>query len=451
MKSAFRGHYPPTEQELESLWTEGLLVLDTNALLNLFRYTPNTRQDFLGVLAKRSADLWIPHHVGVEFHRRRLDVIHEQRDAFTDISNAIQSASNSVVSQVRKFSRHPSLEASRLIELINEHFEAMGQLVAAATEEYDKSAHEQEEADTFAAISDLLDKRVGSPWDTSNLEALYERGKERYELKRPPGYEDAKKREPDRYGDLVIWEQLLEHARAVRKPAIFITDDGKRDWWHVTHGRTLGPRPELVEEYYDAAGHRIHFYAPERFLAFARERGLTISDASLSEIQAVSVARKENSEERAAQEFAEQDALRTMRVVGAFQSWLRKREDIHDRVHHLDKLVSRLRVQVNAADVELAGFDLYGNLGEDRTGNDLIKLRAEREDLKDRLDLALIELDSLQDQAKVLESEAAMWRSLDDASVESLESVLEGRRSRPIARLRKATLDRQLSNPEGRD
>lgn len=96
MKSAFRGYYPPTEDELEVLWTEGLLVLDTNALLNLFRYTANTRREFLDVLTSRLEDLWIPHHVGVEFHRRRLDVIHEQRDAFSSIRKSIETASSAV-------------------------------------------------------------------------------------------------------------------------------------------------------------------------------------------------------------------------------------------------------------------------------------------------------------------------------------------------------------------
>ena len=74
MKDLFRGYYSPTNDELDRMWNEGLIVLDTNALLNLFRYTESTRAEFLTVLQAIAEQLWIPHQIALEFQRRRLDV-----------------------------------------------------------------------------------------------------------------------------------------------------------------------------------------------------------------------------------------------------------------------------------------------------------------------------------------------------------------------------------------
>ena len=33
MRTAFRGYYAPSKEELAEIWDDGLLILDTNALL----------------------------------------------------------------------------------------------------------------------------------------------------------------------------------------------------------------------------------------------------------------------------------------------------------------------------------------------------------------------------------------------------------------------------------
>lgn len=68
-----------------------------------------------------------------------------------------------------------------------------------------------------------------------------------------------------------------------------MTDDEKEDWWRVERGRTLGPRVELVEEFWRASGKRVHFYTPDRFLHYAGERALTsVSASAVGEAKSVS-------------------------------------------------------------------------------------------------------------------------------------------------------------------
>ncbi len=98
MENSFHGYYPPTSEEYERLWKEGLIVLDTNVLLNLYRLPTTARDELISVLELLKERLWIPHQVALEFHRRRLTVIAGERKTTED---ALTSASE-LVSDLKK-------------------------------------------------------------------------------------------------------------------------------------------------------------------------------------------------------------------------------------------------------------------------------------------------------------------------------------------------------------
>jgi hypothetical protein len=77
----------------------------------------------------------------------------------------------------------------------------------------------------------------------------------------------------DQYGDLVLWLQLLDHAKGEERPIILVTDDAKEDWWREVRGERLGPRPELVHEFMAATGGGkwFYMYSTEQFLKYAKE------------------------------------------------------------------------------------------------------------------------------------------------------------------------------------
>lgn len=78
MRAAFHGFFQPNKDEYDVLWKDAAVVLDTNALLNLYRYTTKSRNELLQALEGLAGRLWLPHRVGVEFHKRRLGLIREQ-------------------------------------------------------------------------------------------------------------------------------------------------------------------------------------------------------------------------------------------------------------------------------------------------------------------------------------------------------------------------------------
>jgi len=44
----------------------------------------------------------------------------------------------------------------------------------------------------------------------------------------------------NKFGDLIIWKEMIEKAKAEKRPIIFVTDDGKSDWWHIHSSRQKG-------------------------------------------------------------------------------------------------------------------------------------------------------------------------------------------------------------------
>src|SRR6185437_14851219 len=97
-------------------------------------------------------------------------------------------------------------------------------------------------------ITALFEGRVGSRYDEKRLAEIYTLGAKRYEQKIPPGYEDTKKGGTRQYGDLVVWNEILDYGKERKRPVVFVTSDSKEDWWWKQGQFTIGPRPELIQE-----------------------------------------------------------------------------------------------------------------------------------------------------------------------------------------------------------
>lgn len=293
LKNLFREHYQPTAEELEDLWSNGLIVLDTNVLLNFFRYAADTRDEFLSLLEKEQDRIWIPHQVGLEFHCRHLKVSHDQEKIISKTKPAISTAEQNITKVFEELRRHAPQVADELSSALTESIKDLREKTSRTLSKYQKDVLSQgSRQNTLGTITKLYDQRVGSPYSPEQLAGLREEGKERYANKVPPGYEDAKKDDP--YGDLILWRQMLDKAKEENLPMIFVTADLKEDWWQEVGGKTIGPRSELIKEYYEASeGKRVHFYEPKRFLSYAKEkRGAAISDKTVEEAGSMSAERR---------------------------------------------------------------------------------------------------------------------------------------------------------------
>lgn len=282
MREHFPGYYRLSPDEFEELWNSALIVPDTNVLLTLYRLSDATRQKLLDILEKMQDRLFVPYQVAYEFQQNRLDVIEEQEATYDEVDKKLAGFANEVVKGVRQ---HPRLDKDDLKQRIQEAIEPVRDHLREA-----RAGHTDPlvDSDTLGsdvvrdALDPLLGARIGEPRDLHELAAD---GKKRYERKQPPGWKDSEKPEPQRYGDLAIWLDVVERARDEEKPVILITEERKEDWWWVRSGKLVGPHPELAREMRESAGQDLHMCNVERFMAEASKAlNLEFSDDDRSDV-----------------------------------------------------------------------------------------------------------------------------------------------------------------------
>jgi len=280
MKNSFPGFYPPTDAELNELWAEAIFVFDANVLLNLYRYSAETTKEFLTALEKIKSRSWLCHQAGLEYHRNRLSVIDRQRIPYDDILKKLSTCDSDIGNK----QNHPYLSEKTRKKL--------QELAAEIKAEFQPQKEALEKLRSSDSIRDrvtaLFEGRIGEPFSDERLEQIYGIGQRRFESHIPPGFEDEKtKAEPARkYGDLVLWFQLIAEAKKQERPVIFITEDSKKDWWDSEMKSPPCPRPELVAEFQREVSKRFFMYKPTDFLVELQKRHQAqVKDAAIKEVQ----------------------------------------------------------------------------------------------------------------------------------------------------------------------
>ena len=80
MSDSFKHYCPLSKETLEDIWNNGIIILDANVLLDLYRL-PQTQCDETLKLFEHEAILkriWVPYQAAREFYQNRLTVIHDQ-------------------------------------------------------------------------------------------------------------------------------------------------------------------------------------------------------------------------------------------------------------------------------------------------------------------------------------------------------------------------------------
>ncbi|MCS5520124.1 PIN-like domain-containing protein [Curtobacterium flaccumfaciens] len=420
MRDVFRAFYPPSDSEFEHLWSDGIIVLDTNTLLNFFRYTPETRDDFFRVLESFADGLWLPYQVGLEFQQSRLAVINSTGEAFETVRKAAKTAKDGLKASFDAYSNHPTLDRGKLVEEVEKLFKSFEANLAKTEQTHKRSLQGKNDPErTFARITNLFEGRVGSGFSEQELGQIRSEGQGRYEKKVPPGFKDANKTTGDPYGDLIVWKEIIRQAAASQKPVIFVTGDVKEDWWRREQGHTYGPRPELVDEFWAGVQQRIHFYEPLQFLRFAtKRRQVSISDQSFDEVEQVAEAERL----RDVLLRRREDLVREARVRRREMERQRRalpsearRSDLLEELSVIEEAERHIRNEQKALDARLSAA-LGGEVaGEDVTGEKRHEQLRARIHQQERLERRLADLGSLRERRNEIERQLlATHRSRDD-------------------------------------
>lgn len=288
MRDVFPGHFKVDDAALKQVWEDCIFVFDANILLNFYRYSDSTRREFLKLLDKIRDRVWLPHRAAEEYLNNRLSVIDQQERSYEDTIKAISSLRN----DLDNARQHPFVSQETMAK-INEVFSLLCSELHDNKNIHTKRIFDDEIKESIALI---FEGNVGSPYSKEDLERIIHDGEERYKQKIPPGFKDgAKSGDADvfseqcrKYGDLIVWNQIIAKSAQATKGVILVTDDKKEDWWEKFKGKTVGPRPELVKEFRDKTGHAFYMYHADRFLELARENlNERVSEEIVEEIREV--------------------------------------------------------------------------------------------------------------------------------------------------------------------
>ncbi|UYO39172.1 DUF4935 domain-containing protein [Rhodopseudomonas palustris] len=283
MRTRFPGHYAPTREELSKIWNDCLFVPDTNILLHLFRYGTKTRSQVIKTLEGLKPRVWIPYQVGVEFQKNWREVDQANREAYDKVTSEITAQANKLKAIFNQFTRHQTIDAKEEQERVDAFIFDINERLAKA-----KASHPSHtEAHTvFCEISDLIGESVGRRPSQDEISKIQQEGEKRYAALIPPGYRDAKKDGANKFGDLLVWKEILEKAKTEGRPIVMISDDIKEDWWHEFRGARIGARPELVEEMRDYADQAFILYSLSHFLKrAAKHLKQNIDSEAIAEIK----------------------------------------------------------------------------------------------------------------------------------------------------------------------
>lgn len=288
MKKNFPGYFKEKDSDQYKIWNESIIALDANIILNLYRYSDSTRREFVGILKKIKDRIWLPHRSAEEYLNNRLSVIDQQEKVYESTIKSIRELKEGFESA----RQHPFLS--------KESMEKMADVFDALCDELNenKSTHSERiyNDNIKEEIAEIFNNKVGDPYEKSRLEEIIQEGVERYKQRIPPGFKDSVKSvESDVfsdkcrvYGDLIVWNQIIDKAIESSSGVVFITDDKKEDWWERFKGKTMGPLPALVKEFQDRTGQKFTMYQSDRFLELAKEQlGQTVSDEAVKEIREV--------------------------------------------------------------------------------------------------------------------------------------------------------------------
>lgn len=275
----------------EKVWQDGIIVFDTNVLLNLYRYNKEARNELIKLMKSYQNRLWMPYQVGLEFMANCETVKAWIHKGFTELVGQVDKCKNDFFKFYDdNYAKHKHIHRKELEKLFDQQL----QPIKDKLKEWEKALPDYEKKDVVKnRIMDLYDNRVGDDYNYDELLEIYAKGKIRYDNKIPPGYRDNTKDKWEMgarhvFGDLISWMQIMDHAKANDKDVIFVGEDLKEDWWEKEGGKLDKPRHELLDEFRYRTGREIVFHTQKGFIDASKKK---LKEETLKEVERV---REEN-------------------------------------------------------------------------------------------------------------------------------------------------------------
>lgn len=284
MLEEFKGFIGYDEEELKELWENALFVIDTNILINFYKFSSKKSTQSLFDILKKLKDenrLWIPHQVALEYFHNYEDNMFKQTEGYNTLRDKlvkVKEDAEMAFSTVK--STHPYIMTEKFRFYVNDLQESSDKL----QEQIEKEIEDLPRAEnTKEKILELMDGIVGQPYTQEKIDGIEREGDKRYKNNIPPGWEDKKGKGDEsyraygslrynqKYGDLILWNQMIDKSKDEENPLpiIFLTEEKKADWWEKNGRNIKRPQPNLLHEFKEKTGQMFYIYRTDMFVKFA--------------------------------------------------------------------------------------------------------------------------------------------------------------------------------------
>ncbi|MBF9255155.1 DUF4935 domain-containing protein [Pontibacter sp. 172403-2] len=306
-ENRIRNYYFDEEIE-KSTWSNCVFVFDTSALLNFYYYSQQTKLHlFDKVFPFLKGRLWIPNHVEFEYLKNRKETLKKPirekygtiLDEFAQLNSNISKVKNqleNIKNKTKKKLSHPYVNHI-IFESFDSTLDDLSKELILLNTDFNKEidlrkaeiSNTADNDDVKLAIDNFFE--VGKAYDFDRMMEISAQGEFRYRNKIAPGFEDYNSKDGiQRYGDLIVWKQIIDYASHTSKPIVLITDDVKQDWCHVEkkggETRIIRPKEELVQEFTDSTKTHFWMYTLGQFITnLEKYNSLKIEEGILAEIE----------------------------------------------------------------------------------------------------------------------------------------------------------------------
>jgi hypothetical protein len=261
MRDLFPGYFH--REPAGAIWKECIFSFDANFLLDFYRSTPQLQSTLSGILGTISDRSWLTHQAALEYYRNRETVIGESSESYDRVSSLVKEAAKNIENGLKQYQKHTAIEVEKITAIVKK---ASAEVEKLLQELKGKHPNHSKRDEIEEKLAKLFDGKVGPPYAPEVLRTVFQKAAQRFAERVPPGYKDENQKDGNRrFGDVVLWFQLLDIARERKRPLIFVTADAKEDWW-TKDGR---PRPELIHEMFLEAKVPFHAYKPAQFVTHA--------------------------------------------------------------------------------------------------------------------------------------------------------------------------------------
>lgn len=250
---------------------EVLIVLDSSAILDIYKHDQAYSHNLLKTYQINLDKVWVPNHVSVEVERNQHSVEASRKTEIDRLPKNINESIGKLKQNISALLKNPRKFNYPSIPTLDSQLESKIDELEQIVIDYENQVCSIVEDRQPGIVSEFLkelekEDKIGTGYDIFDKLAIYTEGNIRYELNIPPGFKDAKPKDKKdeknkkdkkyeigtrKFGDLIIWKEILDKINSERQSLLFITSDVKCDWWELDEDKKIIDKHTMLNEEFE--------------------------------------------------------------------------------------------------------------------------------------------------------------------------------------------------------